>query len=71
MNRIVAPALVAAVVLISSAAFAGHDQGLGKSQDGKHNTPSIATAPEPATFALFGSGLALLYFGARRRKRQH
>jgi len=61
-----------ALALLTSAgpASANHDEGLGKSQDGKGQVGSVATAPEPSTFWLFAAGSTIVGFAARRRLRE-
>lgn len=62
--------LISAVVLalgLAAPLLAEHDQGQGKSQDGKHGAP-IATASEPLTAILFGTGLGLISLERWRRR---
>lgn len=62
-------ATLVASVLLTTPAFATHDSGQGKSRDHPgSDPPPIATAPEPSTAVLFGSGLGLLYLRMRRRR---
>lgn len=52
----------------SQAALASHDNGQGKSQDGKGHVESVAVAPEPSTFWLFTAGAAVVGLATRRRR---
>ena len=62
--------IVLALVTAAGPASADHDQGQGKSQDGKGHVGSVAMAPEPSTFWLFAAGSAIVGFAARRRSHE-
>jgi hypothetical protein len=58
-------------VAFSSAVNAGHDNGLGKSQDNP-NDPlhSISVAPEPSTIWLLLTGALMIAAFGRRKSKQ-
>ena len=48
---------------------ASHDNGLGKSQDGKDHLSSVSVAPEPSTYWLFLVGtLMVAAYGLNKKK---
>ena len=56
-------------VIFTSAAYAEHDNGQGKSQDGSHDKlASISVAPEPSAFWLFLTGTLAMAVYIRRDK---
>jgi len=71
MNKIIIKLLQSAILTacLSSVAYAGHDNGQGKSQHpGNDPLESVSVAPEPSTYWLFLSGtLAILAFNRRKK----
>ena len=67
IGKIIGATLLA--LTITSAAYASHDNGLGKSQDGNDHLESVSVAPEPSTIWLFLVGsLMVAAYGFNKKK---